>query len=186
MPIAVSKFVARNAALAPASEKIPVFERICSRIARNINVDFLETNMGISSGLRCQLPTIKHQYLFGRPENNIGERSTCELVKTLSTDCSHFIDVGANEGLFTFIVHASGGKSIKLHFFEPDPTLFDRLSNNLKANNIEARGNALAAANQTGEGIFWRNCDDDSTGSLLQEKLRNLIGRSRSACPQFH
>src|SRR5262245_27241056 len=168
MPIAVSKFVARNAALAPASVKIPVFEWICSRITRNIRVDFLETNMGISSGLRCQVPTTKHEYLFGRPENYIGERSTCELVKRLSADCSHFIDVRANEGLFTFIVYASRGKNITLHFFEPDPTLFDRLSNNLKANNIDAVGNAVAVAQQTGEGIFYRNLDDDSTGSLVE------------------
>jgi FkbM family methyltransferase len=173
MPLTVSMFVARHAALAPPSLKIPIFERVCCRIARNIveHVE-LETNMGISSRLRCQLPTTKAQYLFGRPENNIPERSTCELVRRLSADCSHFLDVGANEGLFTLVVGASGGKKPKLHFFEPDQTLFNRLSRNLKVNGIEAEGNALAAARRSGQATFYRNLDDDASGSIIKNFVK--------------
>ena len=168
VPLCASKFVAKKAALAPPSLKVPIFERICTRIACNLvqRVEFLETNMGISSRLRCQMPTSKFQYLFGRPENNIAERSTCELVRQLFADCCNFVDVGANEGLFTYLASAFGGKNLKLHFFEPDQTLFHRLSENLKSNGIETQGNALATAAQTGHATFYRNLDDDSSGSL--------------------
>src|SRR5262249_50685153 len=55
----------------------------------------------------------------------------------------------------------------KLHFFEPDQVLFDRLRKNLLINGIKAEGNASAVTSHSGQATFYRNLDDDASGSLL-------------------
>jgi FkbM family methyltransferase len=171
LPVSASGFLVRRAAQAHPSLKTPLFERILSKVAERTieDIEFVETNMGISSRLRCKLPLAKPHYLFGRPQNNVSERSTCELVGQLSEDCSNFVDIGANEGLFTFTVHELRGKrneDIHIHFFEPDDCLYERLSENLAANHICAQGNKAAVARQSGTAVFLKNLDDDLSGSL--------------------
>jgi FkbM family methyltransferase len=171
LPVSASRFMVRRAAQAHPNLKTLLFERILSKVAQRIGEDFelVETNMGISSRLRCKLPLAKAHYLFGRPQNNVSERATCELVKQLSVDCSNFVDVGANEGLFTFTVHelqAEWKRDVRIHFFEPDDCLYERLSENLAANQICVQGNKAAVARQSGSAIFLKNLDDDLSGSL--------------------
>lgn len=123
------------------------------------------TNLGVSKRLRCNLPIAKGQYVFGRPQNYLPERATVALATELGRDCAHFVDVGANDGLFTFSV-ASQNERLVLHWFEPDPAIYCRLKRNLAANAINARGNNMAVADCRGRASFFRNLTDDLTGSL--------------------
>jgi FkbM family methyltransferase len=168
LPMAVSRFLVRHAALARPTFKTPLFERIFSKVARGVIDDtgLVETNMGISLRLRCRLPLRKIAYVFGRPQNDLSQRGTYELVGQLCEDCSNFLDVGAHEGLFTLGIHALRERKIDLHFFEPDDCLYERVTNNLMANRIYARGNRAAVAGQSGSAVFLKNLDDDLSGSL--------------------
>jgi FkbM family methyltransferase len=143
LPVSASRFLVRHAARAHPSFKTTLFERILRKVSEGIieGTVLVETNMGISSRLRCKLPLAKTHYVFGRPQNNVSERSTCELVRHLSVDCSNFVDIGAHEGLFVFTVCEL-------------------------ANNIHAQGNRAAVARQNGSAVFLKNLDDDSSGSL--------------------
>ena len=70
-------------------------------------------------------------------QHMLSERATFALVRELAADCEEFVDVGANEGAFTFLVHHEHPK-MRLHWFEPDRQLAQRLAANLASNNIVA------------------------------------------------
>ena len=180
LPASVLRLLVRQAAIAHPVLKTPLFERFLTGVARGISDDheLVETNMGICSHLRCKLPLAKSSYVFGRAQNSLSDRATCDLVRHLSVDCSNFVDVGANEGLFTFAVYALRGK-IDIHFFEPDECLYERLQQNLLANNIRVNGSKAAVARQSGYGTFFKNLDDDCSGSLT-----NYFSRTHRTRPE--
>src|SRR5438105_3050807 len=169
IPMPVARAIIKRAATAPPAAKTWLFERGCSAIARRHFASsgvFLRTNLGISQRLDCKIPIHKPGYLFGRPENNLPERATLALVSALLPDCAHFVDVGANEGIFTFVAAMRGPRPLALHWFEPDRELHDRAQTNLQRNGIIAHGHRLAASNENRTAVFYRNLTDDSSGSL--------------------
>ena len=169
VPAVLIERILRAAALAPPAMKTPIFERACaalSRVHSTAGHGFITTNFGISRHIRCDLPKEKVGYLFGRPGNSVAERATLSLARELSRDCSHFIDVGANEGLFTLAVADSAAGALALHWFEPDRALFDRLELNLARNKIAAKGNRVAISDRHGNATFFKNISDDLSGSL--------------------
>jgi FkbM family methyltransferase len=127
--------------------------------------DLVLTNFGLRAELRCLIALNKSAYAFGRFEHMLSERATFALVKELATDCEEFVDVGANEGAFTFLVHHDHPR-VRLHWFEPDRQLARRLATNLTRNNISACGNEMAIAERRGTATFFKNLSDDSSGSL--------------------
>lgn len=172
VPLQLVRLVLRSAALAPPAAKTPAFERLCCAVLRNSPPgidDFWLTNLGIAARLRCKLPRRKDSYIFGRPYNALSERATLALVVELSRDCEDFLDVGANDGIFTFAVNEWAARQIRLHWFEPDAALFDRLTGNLAANGIYAAGNRKAVADRGGTATFFTNLVEDTLGSLLQQ-----------------
>lgn len=169
-PLAMASL--RLAATAPPSLKTPLFHRLCAALARRKPHDsdlLIKTNLGICSHLRCDMPFEKSLYVFGRPNHNVSERSTLALVSRLSKECTHFIDIGAHEGIFTFVVARSGNSDIRLHWFEPDDILYARLHRNLAINNIAAQGNKKAVSSRCGTATFFRNLSDDLSGSLTED-----------------
>jgi FkbM family methyltransferase len=129
--------------------------------------ELIRTNLGISRKLRCDIPLDKPTHLFGRPENMLAERSALLLVAELVKDCKDFVDIGANEGLFTFFIgHAAAGIGARCHWFEPDDDLRERLIRNLAANGVAAQGNGVAVSDRKGSATFHKNLSDDSSGSL--------------------
>jgi FkbM family methyltransferase len=159
----------RAAALAPVAVKTSLYERVWSRMLRSSGVPadcLIETNLGIDSRLRCQIPAFKANYLFGRPDTSVAERASLKLAQALAPDCAHFVDVGANEGIYTFLAHCAVTPRPTLHWFEPDDALFERASRNLAANGVAAFGNRAAVSTQTGTAQFLKNLSDDASGSL--------------------
>jgi FkbM family methyltransferase len=161
----------RAAATAPVSVKSSLYERVFARLLRGAQVApdrLIETNLGVDSRLRCQIPAFKANYLFGRPDTSEAERASLRLARTLASDCTHFIDVGANEGIYTFLAHCAVDPRPKLHWFEPDDTLFERVTRNLAANGIAATGNQAAVSATSGTARFFKNLSDDASGSLTE------------------
>jgi len=126
----------------------------------------IDTNFGLAARFRCQVPLRKCEYAFGRPQNSAMERGAIALINALAKDCLHFLDIGAHEGIFTFLVFNAVAGDIVLHWFEPDSVLFSRLQNNLQQNLIVACANRAAAADHNGRSTFFRNLTDDKSGSL--------------------
>ena len=143
---------------------------MCAKIAGGslgASGSFVLTNLGISPRLRCEVPVAKTSYAFGRPKNSLSERATLALVQELAVDCPHFIDVGANDGIFTFFVSRSNSRSqIQIHWFEPDHDIHERLARNLRSNAIETHGNRAAVVERTGTISFFKNLTADSSGSV--------------------
>lgn len=168
VPPSVTAVCLRRAAIAPPSLKGALFERLCGSIARRhlCGEKPFVTNLGIAASLRCCVPLRKSSYVFGRPNSNISERATIALVTELANDCSHFLDIGANEGIFSFSVLTRRPNEITVHWFEPDITLARRLTSNLQNNHLPAHGNTLAVSDVTGHCTYYRNLTDDASGSL--------------------
>jgi FkbM family methyltransferase len=160
----------RLAALLPAPLKSTIVYRGLAAIASRLrNPDTLvDTNLGISDKFRVRLPLRKSLLIFGRPTNHIAERATLELAAHCAGQSACFLDVGANEGMFTFFVASAVGRDRPafLHVFEPDDELYDRLDRNLERNGIAAKLNKLAIGEHSGKQVFHRNLDDDLSGSL--------------------
>jgi FkbM family methyltransferase len=148
--------------------KTPLFERCCAGLMRSslgAPEDVVVTNLGLGANLRCRIAMNKTPYAFGRFEHMLSERATFALVKELAADCKAFVDVGANEGAFTFLVHDKYPE-MRLHWFEPDRQLAQRLAANLASNEIVACGNEMAVAKRRGTAMFFKNLSDDTSGSL--------------------
>jgi FkbM family methyltransferase len=84
-------------------------------------------------------------------------------------DCAEFVDVGANDGIFTFLVsEKTSAKGLRIHWFEPDLDLYNRLTKNLENNFVQSVGNRIAIADKKGEATFFKNLSDDLSGSITQ------------------
>lgn len=70
-----------------------------------------------------------------------------------------FIDVGANIGLWTLVAATAVGPSGRVFSFEPNPTTFSRLSENIKLNGKVSRVEAFSKAVSTDERVVSFVCD---------------------------
>lgn len=166
----VTPWLLRRGAVLPVSLKLRLLYRILAALARRSNASdlMIETNLGISDDLRVLIPSKKSILAFGRPEFFVPERATLALAVHLAARSDCFLDIGANEGLFTFAVAEALGRGARegIHAFEPDDVLHDRLSDNLDANRIPVKLNKVAVGSRSGFQTFYRNLDDDLSGSL--------------------
>jgi FkbM family methyltransferase len=163
-----ARWLLARAAIAPPMWKTPLFERVCRQLLRSslgTPEDVVVTNFGLRADLRCLIALNKTTYVFGKFEQILSERATFALVRELAGDCEEFVDVGANEGAFTFLVH-NDHRQARLHWFEPDRQLARRLATNLTNNKIVACGNEMAVAERRGTAPFFKNLSDDLSGSL--------------------
>jgi hypothetical protein len=172
-----ARWLLARAATVPPKWKTPLFERACGRLARNVigaTEEMVVTNFGLDADLRCLVALNKTAYAFGKFERMLAERATFALVRELAADCGEFVDVGANEGAFTFLVHNDYPK-LHLHWFEPDRKLARRLATNLIRNDIVSCGNEMAVAECKGTAIFFKNLSDDQSGSLSKLFTQNHV-----------
>jgi FkbM family methyltransferase len=70
-----------------------------------------------------------------------------------------FIDVGANIGLWTLVAATSVGPSGRVFSFEPNPTTFDRLLENIRLNGKASRVEAFSKAVSADERVVSFVCD---------------------------
>lgn len=117
-----------RAAVAPVAWKSKLSFRALAAVAEHHRgrPAFVETNLGIADGIRALIPVGKSDLIFGRPHDNLAERATLDLVSLLARHSGAFVDVGANEGLFTFLVATDPCRpvSTSVHFSSPTPNFF--------------------------------------------------------------
>jgi len=66
------------------------------------------------------------------------EEPTVEVFRTILKTGTTFIDVGANVGQYTLLAAgALGGEDPRIHSFEPAPTIFPYLADNVAANDLK-------------------------------------------------
>ena len=166
---AAGGWLVEKARLTPVILKSKTLCRVCSAMAagRRDPDPLVETNLGLSRDLRVLVPSHKYELQFGHPDHNLAERATLRLAGLLANRSAAFVDVGANEGIFTFYVCCrTRNQSIPIHSFEPDPDLFRRLISNVKRNNFPAVVNQQAISDRDGRQTFFRDASSDLSGSL--------------------
>jgi FkbM family methyltransferase len=118
----------RRAALLPPAIKRR-FGRQIERLLEHPS-DAIETNMGISSKMRLRVGADANIALFYRtPDTFPSEASSLRLARTLAPRCETFVDVGANHGLYMFVLRSE--IEIPVHFIEPNPDLYAELEANV-------------------------------------------------------
>ncbi len=163
-----ANYLIRKSAMAPVKFKTRLFETTMARLAGKGDLagELIETNCGIADHLRLLIPQSKGDLLFGRPDNHISERATLHLAKLLAARSDVFIDVGANDGLYSFSIASALGSRADIHLFEADDLIFKRVAQNLRRNNIGAHAHNTAVGSVCGKATFYRNLSTDDCGSL--------------------
>ena len=165
------RIIERGATLPPSFRNVTTIRFLSAVAAQCASLPpDLDTNLGIDKRLRVRIPSSKPSLLFGRPRLFVGERSSLELARALFQLCDCFLDVGSNVGLYIFYLRHRNLSSKPIYFFEPDPTLFSQLEQNISRNRIHnVKGFQVAMADRVGRAIFYRNKTDDNSGSLVRE-----------------
>jgi FkbM family methyltransferase len=127
------------------------------------------TNLGIDKRLRVHVFSADLGAAFGAPRLNIGERSSLDLALAFFQHSDCFVDVGSYIGVFVFYLRSRADGSKPIYFFEPDPSLFERIKSNLIRNKIDAIGFQAAMTTNSGKVTFYRNRTHDCSGSLVKE-----------------
>ncbi len=159
--------ILKIAAVLPPRFKVNAIFRLISNIATYCNQNtIVKSNLGINSNYRIKVSISHPIAAFGTPKIYTQEYATLFLLKELLKHSEAFIDIGANLGYFCFYIDEYNASNKPLHFFEPDPLLFE----NLKINQQKNKKNFIAhkqAISNTNEPItFYRNLTDDSSGSI--------------------
>jgi FkbM family methyltransferase len=124
-------------------------------------------NFGISSQLRCEVPSDRVLALYGKPNLYRGERASLELAARFAAHSDAFLDIGAHLGFFTFLVRARAPRGLPIHFFEPDADLYALLDRNVRANALgHVVGHNVAVGAHDGTATFFVNRSDSFSGSL--------------------
>ena len=164
------KQILRVGARVPPSLRTNLTSRGLSALARRTgDASEIQTNMGIDRHLKCALPLDKGSWIFGLPEQYIGERGALELVAALGKGADGVVDIGAHVGYYTYFLAKRLPVTTPIYFFEPDPALFDIVDRNVRANrlhNVVGFREAMGAVSELS--TFYQNQTDSFSGSLEQ------------------
>lgn len=142
--------------------------RIVKRVA-NLAIDLLKSNyteiddhkmmLDINDSLRLSIKGIYEPFETELLKNQIGSGNTV-------------LDIGANIGYYTLIFAKSVGSEGRVFAFEPDPTNFNLLKQNIALNgyqNVTLEQKAVYSANRTME--LFLNEDNQSDHRIYQTKI---------------
>jgi FkbM family methyltransferase len=161
----------RFGARLPPSWKGPFSERAFGLIVRARNSDrplHLKTNLGLDKPMWVELPvSAPSVYLFGTPQQYIGERGALLVACELAAGAGGFIDIGANHGYFSFAVAARYGNQLPIHYFEPNPELFAIIDRNVRRLGLGwIKGHRAGVGPRDETATFYLDLADDSQSSL--------------------
>ncbi len=155
------------AARLPAHYKTSIFFRIVSNMATYCDQSLvIKSNLGINATYSINVSISHPIAAFGTPKLYTQEYATLHLLKELLKHSDAFIDIGANLGYFCFYIDEHNPSNKPIHFFEPDPVLFEQLQKNQQRNNKNFIAHKLAISNTNEPITFYRNLTDDSSGSI--------------------
>ena len=170
--------IIKTGALFPPALRNGLVLRLLSSVATRCNdlPAMLTTNLGIRRKLRVEISSSKLPLLFGKPSLFIGERASLDLALTLFRHSSCFIDVGSGNGLYIFYLRCRDRSNKPIYFFESDPTLFEQLELNIRANGLKyVTGYQTALADSSGKMVLIKIRSDDSFGSLLNGEWSQIL-----------
>jgi len=171
----ILKTVLTSLALLPPYLRSTSGLRILRRLSSSAELpDYLIGNMGISSTLRCRIPSNDSLLLFGRPLNYLGERGALEVCGELSRHASCFVDIGAHKDYFSFFVRDRVSESLPIYLFEPDEMLYEVISENIarnKANSLLTFQKAVGSFD--GQAKFYRDITSSLQGSLTNDFMQD-------------
>jgi len=115
------------------------------------------SNLGISTSYRVEFRSgVPDVYLFGKPEQYVGERGALYLSRFLTAKSSAFIDIGSHQGYFVFFVRAGVKSKLPIYYVEPDPGLFRQIHTNVEKNKLcNVFGLQAAVGATTGKATFY-------------------------------
>jgi FkbM family methyltransferase len=159
--------IIKLAAQLPPEFKSNVIFKVISNIATYCDQsNVIKSNLGINTNYKIAVSISHPIAAFGTPKLYTQEYATLYLLKELLKHSDAFIDVGANLGYFCFYIDEYNASKKPIHFFEPDPVLFDQLQQNQQKNNKHFIAHKLAISNTNEPITFYRNLTDDSSGSI--------------------
>jgi FkbM family methyltransferase len=164
--------ILKAAALLPPGLRSAQSSRMFAALARRtmFSAETVRSNMGIARELVCDMPANQLFALYGKPALYAGERASLELAARFSRECDAFVDIGAHLGYFTFYVTTRAPRALPIYFFEPDPLLYARLEQNVRANRLDhVRGWNRAIGAADGMATFYVNRTDTLSGSLTEQ-----------------
>jgi len=170
--------IIKTGALFPPALRNGLVLRLLSSVATRCNdlPAMLTTNLGIRPKLRVEISSSKLPLLFGKPSLFIGERASLDLALALFRHSSCFIDVGSDNGLYVFYLRCRARSNKPIYFFESDPTLFEQLELNIRANGLKyITGYQTALADSSGKMVIVKIKSDDSFGSLLNSEWPQIL-----------
>lgn len=87
--------------------------------------------------------------------------------------CETFLDVGANIGLYSMLFAASD-EDMSVHAYEPSPTTFEELKQNIALNGLERiRADRVAVSDQPGSVDFGVVHDLSGANSIIQTSIHD-------------
>lgn len=159
--------ILKIAAVLPPIFKLNAVFRLISNISTYCNQNTIViSNLGINSKYRIKVSISHPVAAFGTPKIYIHEYATLNLLKELLKHSDAFIDIGANLGYFCFYIDEHNSSKKPIHFFEPDPILFEHLQLNQQRNKKSFFAHNQAISNTNEPITFYRNLTDDSSGSI--------------------
>ena len=85
------------------------------------------------------------------------EYSSVKIFMELSKTSAVFFDIGSNVGYYSLLATSISNKKINAYAFEPMPSAFEYLKENVFINNFEnIKPQCLALSNQNGEAVFYQ------------------------------
>jgi FkbM family methyltransferase len=140
---------------------------LCALARRSGDASEAETNLGIDASLKCRLPLDKGSWIFGLPEDYVGERGALALLAALGKYSDAILDVGAHVGYFSYYLAKHVPSTIPIHYFEPDPSLFTIIENNVRSNGLtNVIGHREAMGARSERSVFFQNLSNNLSGSL--------------------
>ena len=170
--------IIKTGALFPPALRNGLVLRLLSSVATRCNdlPATLTTNLGIRRKLRVEISSSKLPLLFGKPSLFIGERASLDLALTLFRHSSCFIDVGSGSGLYIFYLRCRARSNKPIYFFESDPTLFQQLELNIRANGLKyVTGYQTTLADRSGKMVLVKIRSDDGSGSLINGNWSQIL-----------
>jgi FkbM family methyltransferase len=181
--VRILKSIFQAAALAPAALKCPFYRQIMGGFARRSGMvaEAFVTNLGMDADYRLHLsPPLDPLYLFGTPDQYLGEAGALYLARFFSQRCRAFLDIGAHRGYFVFFVRTQLSPEIPIYFFEPNPVLFRELSETVERCLANIHGVQAAIGGVKGRAKLYMQDCHSSMSSIRPEYLQQSVTESVS------
>ena len=165
----------------PLIVKVPFFKRLVPSLVRRVLIFTGKFNLNYNfKGIHLTLDirdSIDRKILFNDEYEQQQLSFLYDNIKKLNI--SHFIDVGANIGIYSLLV-ANKFSNIQVNSFEPHPGVFERLKKNIDQNKLAKKIRAFRLGLSEKKGFMFIEGPksfgiNQSGGASLQSKGNNKV-----------